>query len=171
MEAWIVGLVASMAKPFTCPFGSCGEQNKVSIPGWAEMAARNELLLWFVITTGLCMIQPSHLRVYPGGSNHNFSCIIVQNCGSFQPSSHFWSCTWEMLWLLREPFLNPASNAWRRLHMSKRFLSNEKQLWRVPLKPRETYFLVTATPHTLQGSWRLHFGRNSFMRAFVRPPT
>lgn len=83
------------------------------------MEARNELPLWFLITVGLFIILPPPLKVYPGGSNHNFSYTTMQNCGSFQSSSHFWSCTWEMLRLLREPFFNPATNAWRRLHMSR----------------------------------------------------
>lgn len=84
------------------------------------MEAKNELPPWFLITVGLRMILPPHLRVYSGGgSKHNFSYTVVQNCGSSQSSSHFWSCTRAMLRLLREPFLNPLSMLGRRLHMNR----------------------------------------------------
>lgn len=129
----LLGWLTQICQSFPCPFGSCGEQNQVTIPDRAKMWTRNEptlLSLWFLSTVGLCMILLPCLKVCSIGGTYIFSHAILQNMWELsikQPLPwRFLELYREMLWLLRDHFLNTATNTRRRLHTaehSKRFPS------------------------------------------------
>lgn len=121
------------------------------------METRNEpplFSLWILSTVGLCMILLPCLKVYPVGSNHNFSHAILQNWGSFQSTSHvlgdFWSCT-EKCYGCRNTFLSPATNTWEPSHEQsppKDFLpSTDNTTMRDTIQATTKSLLVTATTY------------------------
>ena len=101
----------------------------------AKMWTRNEpilLSLWFLSTVGFCMILLPRLKVYSIGSTHIFSHAILQNKWELsikQPFPwRFLELYREMLWLLRDHFLNTATNT-RRLHTAEHSKRCPSKYW------------------------------------------
>lgn len=119
-----------------CLFRSYGEQNQVTISGRAKMWTRNEpilLSLWFLSTVGFCMILLPCLKVYSISSTHIFSHAILQNKWELsikQPFPwRFLELYREMLWLLRDHFLNTATNTRRRLQTAEHSKRCPSKYW------------------------------------------